>query len=178
MALGLNNQMNRVFESSVEIAAPARFVWKEVTEVDIASFQHPLSMRLLGVPKPLRAKVISEGVGGARVAYFSNGLRFTQQISEWIPDVRYAFSFNADAGFKVGWLLDLSTGPFRLQSGAYQLTGGDIHTRLTLETQYTVSGIFGWALRLPVALVLFIFQRYLLAGIRKNAEREFTRAGR
>ena len=170
--------MKRVIESCVEVEAPAAYVWKAVTEVDIASFAHPLSMRLLGVPKPLKANVIRAGVGGARVAYFSNGLRFTQEITEWLPDVHYAFTFHADAGFKVGWLLDLGTGPFRLQSGAYLLSARDSRTRLTLTTHYVLSGVAGFVLWLPVALVLFIFQRYLLGGIRKNAESELAQAER
>jgi len=158
-------------ESAVTVRAPAERIWREITEVDIASFRHPLYMRALGVPKPLNATVVASGVGGARVAYFSNGLRFTQEITEWSPNASYAFTFHADPGFRVGWVLDLGSGPFRLKSGAYQLRETDSGIELTLRTRYFLSGLVGALLRLPVVAVLHLFQRYLLSGIRRNAER-------
>jgi hypothetical protein len=163
-------------ESRVDVRAPAESVWQAVTDVDIASFHHPLYLRALGVPKPLSANVVKPGVGGARVAHFSNGLRFSQQITEWSPCASYAFTFRADPGFRVGWLLDLGGGPFRLRSGAYRLAPHASGIELTLTTHYDLSGFLGSILRLPAAIVLFLFQRYLLAGIRKNAERPFAEA--
>jgi len=157
--------------SAVAVRAPANVVWQEVTQVDIAAFRHPLYLRALGVPKPLSATIVAEGVGGARVAHFSNGLRFSQEITEWEPNVSYAFTFVADPGFRVGWLLDLRTGPFQLRSGAYRLRPTSFGLDLTLSTRYALSGVFGMLLRLPVLLVLHLFQRYLLSGIRRNAER-------
>jgi len=168
--------VERVIESSIHVRAPADVLWREVTQVDIASFQHPMYLRALGVPKPLNAAVVTPGVGGARVAYFSNGLRFSQEITEWTPNACYAFTFRADAGFRVGWLLDLSDGPFRLHSGAYRLCPKDSGIDLTLTTHYCLSGVAGALLRFPVAAVLVLFQRYLLSGIRRNAERCAARA--
>ena len=132
--------------------------------MDIASFRHPLYLRIFGVPKPLNAIVLASGVGGARVAHFSNGLRF--------PNASYAFTFHADPGFRVGWLLDLNTGPFRLRSGTYRLRQTAFGVDLTLTTQYCLSGVVGTMLRLPVRLVLHRFQRYLLSGICRNAEQQ------
>ena len=169
--------IERMIESSVLVRAPADLLWREVTQVDIASFQHPLYLRVLGIPKPLHAAVVTPGVGGARVAHFSNGLRFSQEITEWSPNTCYAFTFRADAGFRVGWLLDLSNGPFRLQSGAYRLHPKDAGIELTLTTHYCLSGLVGAVLRFPVAVVLLLFQKYLLRGIRRNAERRSGQAG-
>jgi hypothetical protein len=157
-------------ESSVNVRAPARVVWNEVTKVDIASFRHPLYFRALGIPKPLSANVVTAGVGGDRVAHFSNGRRFSQQITDWIPNARYAFTFCPDPGFRVGWLFDLNRGPFRLLSGAYRLEQYDSGIALTLTTCYQLSGPAGAILRLPVKTVLHLFQKYLLSGIRRNAE--------
>jgi hypothetical protein len=163
--------VQHVIESFVDVQAPAAFVWNEVTEVDIGSFRHPLYLRALGVPQPLKASVLAPGVGGARVAHFSNGLRFAQDLTEWRPNLGYAFTFRADDGFRVGWLLDLSRGPFRLLSGAYRLrpSGAGIH--LVLSTRYSLSGRAAPLLRWPVRTVLLLFQRHLLSGIRRNAER-------
>jgi hypothetical protein len=163
--------VEHTIESAIPIRAPADVVWQEITQVDISSFRHPLYLRALGVPKPLNAVVLATGVGGARVAYFSNGLRFSQEITEWHPNASYAFTFVADPGFRVGWFLDLGTGPFQLRSGAYRIRQTNSGIELTLTTRYVLSGVFGIILKLPVVLVLNLFQRYLLSGIRRNAER-------
>jgi hypothetical protein len=158
-------------EHSVNVAASAEVVWQEVTHVDIASFRHPTYLSILGIPKPLRAEVLRPDVGGVRIAFFSNNLRFSQQITEWRPPERYAFTFKADPGFRVAYCFDLSDGPFRMVAGAYRLGRTERGTRLTLSSQYELWGVLGACLRFPVRLVLHLFQTYLLQGIRTNAER-------
>ena len=157
-------------EHSIQINASAESVWQHITEVDIASFRHPPYFSLLGIPKPLRAEVIEPGLGGARTAFFSNGLCFSQKITEWQPPERYAFTFRADPGFRVAYFLDLSDGPFRMKAGAYRIAPSPGGVRLSLSSQYELYGIAGGCLRVPVRLVLALFQRYLLRGIKANAE--------
>jgi hypothetical protein len=159
-------------EHSLQINASAEAVWQHITEVDIASFQHPAYFALLGIPKPLRAEIAEPGVGGARTAFFSNGRRFSQQITEWQPPERYAFTFRADPGFRVGYVLDLSDGPFRMTAGAYRITPGQAGVCLSLSSRYELDGLVGLCLSIPVRLVLALFQRYLLRGIKANAERQ------
>lgn len=159
-------------EHSILIKAAPQSVWRHITEVDIASFRHPVYFSLLDIPKPLRAEVVEQGVGGARIAFFANSLRFSQEITEWQPYERYAFTFRADPGFRVGYLLDLSDGPFRLKAGSYRITSRPEGVRLTLTSQYELEGLAGLFLRIPVRLVLALFQRYLLKGIKTNAERQ------
>ena len=156
---------------AINIAAPPEAVWQEVTQVDIASFRHPIYLSILGIPKPLRAEVTQPGVGGARVAFFSNNLRFSQEIIEWQPYERYAFTFKPDPGFRVAYCLDLSDGPVRMVAGGYQINRSESGSRLTLSSQYELWGVPGACLRLPVRLVLHLFQSYLLRGIRINSER-------
>ena len=146
-------------------------VWQHVTEVDITSFQHPTYFSLLDIPKPLRAEIVEYGVGGARVAHFSNGRRFSQIITKWQPNEHFAFTFRADPGFRAAYLLDLSNGPFSMTSGAYQITAKQGMVHLTLSSLYTLRGASGLALYVPVRLTLELFQRYLLKGIKANAER-------
>ena len=159
----------------MNIAASAESVWQEVTQVDFASFRHPTYLSLLGIPRPMRADVLRPGVGGVRIAYFSNNLRFSQEITEWQPSERYAFTFKPDPGFRVAYCLDLSDGPFRMVAGAYRISRTELGTRLSLSSQYELRGALGACLRLPVRLVLHLFQLYLLRGIRTNSERRARR---
>jgi hypothetical protein len=158
-------------EHLVDIAAPAESVWHEVINVDIASFRHPAYLSLLGIPKPLRAEVVREGVGGARIAFFAHDRRFSQEITEWQPPERYSFTFKADPGFRVAYFLDLSDGPFRMAAGGYRISPSELGTKLSLSSHYELHGVLGACLRLPVKLVLHLFQKYLLRGIRVNSER-------
>lgn len=158
-------------EQSVSISASVESVWREVTEVDIASFRHPIYLSILGIPKPLRAEVQEPGVGGVRIAYFSNDLRFSQVITEWRPSERYTFTFKADPGFRVAYLLNLSNGPFRMIAGAYRIARTDTGAMLTLSSQYELRGVIGLCLSVPVRSVLRVFQTYLLRGIQANSER-------
>lgn len=156
---------------AIQIQASPETVWQHITEVDIASFKHPAYFSFLGIPKPLRAEIVESGVGGARIAYFANGRRFSQVITTWQPYEQYAFTFQADPGFRVAYLLDLSAGPFQMKTGSYRITSHQDGLLLTLSSQYTLYGLMGVFLRLPVRLVLELFQRYLLQGIKVNAER-------
>lgn len=168
---GLRKDQYKI-EHSLFINASAETVWQHITEVDIASFRHPAYFSLLGIPKPLRAEVVKPGMGGARTAFFSNQRRFSQEITAWQPPERYAFTFQADPGFRVAYFLDLSDGPFRMKTGDYRIAPGQGGVRLSLSSQYELYGIVGLCLRLPVRLVLALFQRYLLRGIKANAERQ------
>ncbi|MCA9955122.1 MAG: hypothetical protein KC434_10405 [Anaerolineales bacterium] len=163
-------------EHKTFVQAPAESVWRHVTEVDIASFRHPAYFSLLGIPKPLRAEITKSGVGGRRVAYFDNGRTFTQEITVWQPPMQYDITFQADPGFRAGYLLDLSDGPFQMVSGSYRMVLGEKGVAVRLASQYELRGFFGWCLYLPVRVVLDLFQRYLLRGIKVNAERDAAHA--
>jgi hypothetical protein len=157
---------------SISVLASAECVWRHITEVDIASFPHPVYLSVLGIPKPLRSEIVDARAGGARIAYFDNGKRFIQEITFWKPFEEYAFTFRADPGFRVGHFLDLADGPFRMKSGTYTISLLDRGVRLSIASWYEFRGASGICLSLPVRLVLGQFQNYLLQGIKANAERE------
>jgi hypothetical protein len=114
--------------SSIRILATPETVWRNITNVRIDSSVPPRVFTLLGIPKPLHAELFEKPPERRRVAYFSNGKRFSQEITSWQPLEGYAFTFRADSGFKVAFVLDLSRGPFQLVSGEYHMVhnGGGI----------------------------------------------------
>jgi hypothetical protein len=154
----------------IDIAASPETVWQHSTNVQLGQFSDPLLFRFLGIPKPLRAELVSTGEGGERIAYFSSGKRFLQRITSWKPHREYAFDFNPEKGFRVGHLFDLSDGPFRIPGGAYRLELNETGTRLHLATTYSIHKIAAPLFYLPVRLVLKAFQHYLLRSIKKNSE--------
>jgi hypothetical protein len=165
-----NKHIIRTIESEVEISALPESVWDNITNVKIEQFSDPLIFRLIDIPKPLRAEVISEGEGGSRIAYFNTGKRFLQKILVWKPYAEYSFSFNPEKGFTVCYLLDISEGFFQIPSGAYFLSSNGKTTTLRLKTTYSIDKRVYLLLNLPARLILKLFQRYLLTSIKKNSE--------
>ena len=159
----------------IHIQATPDIVWDQVIDVDIAAFDHPRYFVLLDIPKPLRAEVQQRGVGGRRVAHFAGGHRFSQLITAWEPNRHYAFTFSASPGFRVAYLLDLASGPFRMAGGSYVIEREGGGVRLTLTSDYELHGLVGRLLFPPVRLTLELFQRYLLRGIKANSERMMGR---
>ena len=125
-------------------------------------------LKLIGIPKPISAKVIKEGVGGFRLATFSNNAQFQQEILEWNPNEKYRFKFNPTSNFKVGHFMNLSNGPFEIQTGGYELIRNKMSINLILSSNYELNGFLGHVMHLPFRLVVYIFQKYLLKGIKKN----------
>lgn len=155
--------------SSISVLAPPETVWRNITNVRIDSSAPPRLFTLLRIPKPLHAELIEEPADRRRVAYFANGKRFTQQITSWKPLESYAFTFHADSGFRVAFVLDLADGPFRLASGEYHMAQGNDGIDLTLTSTYFVGGPLR-LLSLPIATVMRAFQQYLLCAIKRSCE--------
>ncbi|MDQ3394092.1 MAG: hypothetical protein M3512_08275 [Bacteroidota bacterium] len=162
--------ITKIICSEIDISGRPETIWDNITNVKIEQFSDPIIFKLLDIPKPMRAELISEGKGGKRIAYFDNGKRFIQEILEWRPFTEYSFSFNPEKGFRVCYVFELSEGVFRIPSGAYYLlTKGQI-TTLKLTTTYSINSRLYYLFNLPVRLILKAFQRYLLTSIKKNSE--------
>ena len=165
-----SNHIIRSIDSFIDINGDPELIWDNITNVKIEKFSDPYLFKLLDIPKPLRAEVLSEGKGGKRIAYFDTGKRFIQEIIVWQPLQEYSFLFNPEKGFRVGYFFELSEGVFRILSGAYFLTIDGGRTTLRLKTEYSIDNRFYLLFSLPVKIILKAFQRYLLNSIKKNSE--------
>lgn len=164
------NHIIRSIQSDISINAQSQKIWDNITNVKIEEFSDPFIFKLLDIPKPLSAEVISEGEGGTRIACFTDGKRFMQKILVWRPLQEYSFSFNPEKGFRVGYFFDLSEGVFGILNGAYYLTRNADLTNLKLVTTYSLDRRIYFLFNIPVRLILKIFQRYLLRSIKRNTE--------
>lgn len=165
-----NKHIIRTLGSTIDIIGRPEIIWNNITNVKIEQFSDPTIFKLLDIPKPLKAEVISEGQGGKRIAYFDSGKKFIQEILVWKPLKEYSFSFNPEKGFKVLYFFELSEGVFQIPTGAYNLTTTGQKTTLKLTTTYSIDKRLYFLFNIPVILILKAFQRYLLISIKKNSE--------
>jgi hypothetical protein len=162
--------ITRTISSQISIQGDKGTIWENITNVQLEQFTHPPIFRLLGIPRPLKAEIVSDGEGGSRIAYFDNNKRFVQKILVWKPMTEYSFSFNPENGFRVGYIFDLSKGVFQIPAGAYYLSGNG-QVSLVLQTTYSIHRYLFIILYLPVTIVLTLFQRFLLKSIKRNSEK-------
>ena len=76
----MNNYSLKQISSRVNINSSIENIWDKITNVEIEGFKFPWYFRFLNIPKPIRAKILKEGVGGRRMAYFDNKKTFIQEI--------------------------------------------------------------------------------------------------
>jgi hypothetical protein len=164
------HHITRTISSQIQISGDRQTIWEKITNVQIEEFSHPAIFQLLDIPKPLKAEIIADGVGGRRIAYFDNKKRFVQEILIWNPFTEYSFSFNPENGFRVAYFFDLSNGVFQIPTGSYYLSENG-HVTLELQTTYSIHKYLFVLLYLPVTIVLKLFQRFLLTSIKKNSEK-------
>lgn len=165
-----NRHIVKTLGSTIDILARPEIIWENITNVKIEQFSDPTIFKILDIPKPLKAEIISEGQGGRRIAYFDTGKKFMQEILVWKPLAEYSFSFNPEKGFRVLYFFELSEGVFQIPTGAYYLTTTGETTTLKLTTTYSIDRSLYFLFNIPARLILKAFQRYLLTSIKKNSE--------
>jgi len=165
-----NRHIVRTLGSSIDINGRPENIWDNITNVKIEQFSDPTIFKLLDIPKPLKAEIISEGQGGKRIAYFDSGKKFMQEILVWKLLKEYSFSFNPEKGFRVCYFFELSEGVFQIPIGAYYLETIGQTTTLRLTTTYSIDRRLYFLFNIPARLILKAFQRYLLTSIKKNSE--------
>ena len=163
--------ISKTIASSVDINSSIDNTWDKITNVEIEDFKFPWYFRLMNIPKPIRAKILVEGVGGERVAYFDNGKMFTQEILTWEKLKTYSFTFNSIGTFKAGYFFNIFQGVFKILKGTYYITYQDKRTRIELLTDYSINKKLIWILDRPAFFILTHFQKYLLNTIKVNSEK-------
>lgn len=167
-----------VVTRSVVIDAPAERIWpllRGIPDVKPGEGRWNLSQDLIGVPRPLGARLVGEGIGAERMANWGAKVRFRERISEWREGSRIGWRFIFDD--IDGWrFTDRHLMPdssyLRVTTGGYSLTplaGG--RTRVTLDTRYWMrTPVNGYA-ALWGELFLGDLENNLLALVKQRAER-------
>lgn len=176
-SISLPEQRYTVTRSEVVAATPER-IWpllRGIPDVRADEGRWNLSQDVIGVPRPLGARLVGEGVGAARLAHWGREIAFREEITHWQPNQAIAWRFVFDGG--AGWQFTdrhlVPDGPyFRVEHGGYSLTPIDAgRTRVTISTTYWI--------RTPVnaysaawgEVFLGDLENNLLAIVRGRAER-------
>jgi hypothetical protein len=130
----------------IEINAPAEVIWAntlEIPHIRPDELGMTFSHSIVGVPKPVDARIEGSGVGAVRQLKWGKGIEFEEVITEWEQEkhLRWDFRFSPTSIPKaVEAHISVNSDYLSLQYGEYKLEplAGN-RTRLTLTTQYRIA---------------------------------------
>jgi hypothetical protein len=130
---------------------------------------------VVGVPRPLGARLVGEGIGADRLANWGRDVQFRERIIEWRPGarIRWRFLFDRIDGWRFTDRHLMPNSPyFRVTTGGYTLEPlGRGRTRVTIETRYWMKTPVNGYSALWGELFLGDLENNLLALVKGRAER-------
>lgn len=145
----------RYVVSSIVIDASPQTVWDRLVDVrTISAGEHRWNFThdLVGVPRPVDARMEGSGVGAVRHLTWAKGVRFEEHIIDWSPGRELAWTFEVGPEASSRMLdehLKVNSAYLRLEEGRYVIQPlADGRTRLVLTTRYwmktPVNDYAGW----------------------------------
>lgn len=167
----------RTVTRSVVIDAPPAGIWPLLTgigDVKPGEGRWNFAQDVIGIPRPLGAKLDREGVGAVRSAHWERGVRFEERVTSW--EVGRQIGWNFVFTDREGWrLTDKHLTPdsayFLVTTGGYRMaTVGNGQTRVELHTTYRMRTPLTAYAQMWGELVLGDLHRNLLGMIKDRAE--------
>ena len=124
--------------STIDINRRPETIWENITNVKIEQFSDPTIFKLLDIPKPLKAEIISEDKAANELPILTAANDLCKKFWYGKLLTEYSFSFNPEKDFRVGYFFELSEGVFQIPTGAYYLTTVGQKTTLKLTTTYSI----------------------------------------
>lgn len=160
--------------TQIHINATPADVWSQIIRVPriTPAEQQRTLFHLVGVPQPLEAQLVAEGVGGQRYGLFAGGLLFDERITAWDPARHIAFDITPrHSGHTQLPLRQIGGQVYDIRSAAYTIEpapeGGVI---LRLEGSYSLTSHFNGYGRLWMDLIMRDFQNYVLKTVKQRVE--------
>lgn len=172
---------------SVVIHADAATVWRHargVREVRPGEGKWNISQDLIGLPRPIGARLTGEGPGATRHVAWQEGIRFKEVVTDWQPEKRIWWDFRFDATDMDAWAMQdrhlLPDSPhYRITDGGYVMEPlGEGRTLLTLTTRYWVQTPVNWYAHLWGEFFIGDVSGNVLAVIRQRSEQSQPAASR
>jgi len=174
----LNLTKTYTVENSITIYASPRMVWKQLGEVElIQPDELDITLTsLIGVPRPIKASMSSDGVGSVRTSEWEKGVIFREVITSWEPNKRMTYSFDIDPETIPDHALDkhvkLGGEYFSPLNGGYYLSEDSAgNTVLTLKTRLIDNTNFGVYSRIWGELIFRDFHNSLLRLMKSRSEK-------
>jgi hypothetical protein len=162
----LQVQQYNVKREIIVNAAPDK-IWpllEGIPDVQAGEGQWNVSQDIIGVPRPVGARLVGTGLGANRHAKWTLGINFRETITEWEQDRRIGWKFVFDTidnwEFTDRHLMPDSA-YYRVTTGGYTLQPMTVgRTRLTLDTSYWV--------RTPVNGYSALWGEFFLGDLEEN----------
>jgi hypothetical protein len=171
-------QASATVTRSIIVDAPPERIWpllRGIPNVRPGEGAWTFTQNVLGVPRPIGAHMLGEGVGAVRMANWGRQVRFAEHIIDWRPGraIGWRFDFR---GLDAWQFTDRHLMPdsryFRVTTGGYRMEPmGGGRTRVTIHTRYWMQTPVNAYSRLWGEVFLGDIEANLLALIRQRAER-------
>jgi len=164
----------RNVQDEIIIQAPADVVWNHIIRMNTITpdEQRPSLYHGLGIPRPIKATLDFEGIGGVRVGYFEHGLTFVEGIIQWDLNKRVRFEvdvYHNDQSTSV--LKHIGGRYFDVLEAGYQIEQlDDDHVILRLDSDYRLSTNFNGYGALWSDWIMHDFQNYILTTVKQRVE--------
>jgi hypothetical protein len=162
---------------SIIVAATPPIIWpllRGIPDVHPGEGRWNISQDVIGLPRPIGARLVGDGIGAERLAVWGNNISFKERITVWQPGVRIGWRFifdNMDAWGYTDRHLMPNSAYFRVIEGGYRMVplGAD-RTRLILDTAYWIRTPANAYSALWGELFLGDLEGNLLALVKQRAE--------
>jgi hypothetical protein len=163
----------RTVETRITINADKQTVWDNIIRVPRITDQYPSLFQVIGIPRPLQATLSGEGEGAIRHGIFENDLVFVERISQWQPGEAVAFDIAVDQSKPLPAPLNQIGGKyFAILGAAYRIEPvGNRQVILHLTSTYRLTTPINFYGSFWTDLIMRDFQNYVLAAVKRRAER-------
>lgn len=170
---------NNVYEAYtyIDLHAGKDKIWQNVTRV--RAIEKPQDKgwltRTLGFPRPIRAELNYNGVGGYRKAIFDKGLIFDEQVTDYVDERRMRFTIKANPHEIPSTAMDehvvIGGNYFDVIDGTYELQKLNAHTyRLHLYSHFKLTTTFNFYASWWAGWIMKDIQNNILQVIKQRVE--------
>ncbi|MCB0721744.1 MAG: hypothetical protein KDC42_05505 [Ignavibacteriae bacterium] len=163
-------------QTSIMINSTDDKVWDNIVRVyEIDEKENESTFFLfMGFPRPIKAELDKEGIGGVRIAEFDRGLYFTETVTEWDPKKSFTFTIDADPNSIPLSALDehvtVGSKYFDVLEGKYELEPVEGGVVLHLTSKFVMSTSFNFYSKIWCKAIMKDIQDNILHVIKRRCE--------
>jgi hypothetical protein len=164
--------------TQIDIHADKASIWKNVTRVRAISTAQDSAefTRFLGFPRPIKAELDTEAIGGKREAIFDKGLVFHEEVIAYKPLKSMTFTIKANPYEIPSATMDkhivVGGDFFDVLNGTYELEQINANTcRLKLYSHFKLSTTFNFYASVWAGWIMTDIQQNILKVIKARSER-------